>query len=93
MNAHQINATALDLLAAADSLSADAALVEAGEIPAFQLYAGYENVIELRRALLALGVAEKPAGYLALLNLAGNALNRADDAHRANLGEYVPINA
>jgi hypothetical protein len=93
MDANQINATALDLLAAADSLDADAALVEVGDQAAGEVYAGYENVIELRAALIALDIKAKPAGFLALLRIAGDALNRADDAHRAATGEYVPINA
>lgn len=93
MDANQINATALDLLAAADSLDADAALVEAGKQEPAEVYAGYENVIELRAELLKLEITAKPAGYSALLTIAGNALNRADDAHRAATGEYVPINA
>jgi hypothetical protein len=93
MDANQINATALDLLAAADSLDADAALVEAGEQEPAEVYAGYERVLELRKALLALEITAKPAGYTALLTLAGNALNRADDAHKAKTGEYVPFYA
>ena len=80
------------LISAAHTLSAATAGYLNDPTTAEQLTTAYADVIEARKALLQLCKgSRRPEGYQFAIDYAGGVLNEADDAYRAQTGEYLPV--